>query len=51
MSLSILVGMMEIVFAKGSGEPDELKGSRPVRGGAVGKAGHAARWPSTLRIP
>ncbi|MEM7539555.1 MAG: hypothetical protein AAF639_45785, partial [Chloroflexota bacterium] len=21
---------------------------RPVRGGAVGKAGHAARWPSTL---
>ncbi len=36
------------VFVEVSGEPDELKGSRPVRWGAVGNTGYAVRWPPIL---
>ena len=51
--LSTQVDTTEIIYAEGSGKPDELKDSGcplgAVWGGAVGKAGYAARWPPTLR--
>ncbi len=31
-----------------SGEPDELKGSRPVRWRAIGNTGYAVRWSPIL---
>lgn len=49
MSKSMQEDTTEERCSKNSGEPYELKGSRTVRRGAIGKAGKAARWLPTLQ--